>query len=202
MNEGIEMRLKDALTGRRSVRAFDKQPVPKDSLDRLIWATQGITDDSGNRCAPSAHALHPLRLMLIAGEIEGLATGLYSVDPKTATLQSIHDRDIRPALKAAAVDDQTWITDAAIVITICADMVTASQSFADQQPYGTRGPRYVFIEAGAAAQNTMLQAVAEGLGSVLVAGFRDEATADALGLEAPLAPILHICIGYPKEGHN
>ncbi len=202
MNEGIEMRLTDALTGRRSVRAFKKQPVPKDALERLIWATQGITDNSGNRSAPSAHALHPLRLMIIAGEVEGLAKGLYSVDPKAATLRSIHDRDIRPALKAAAVDDQTWITDAGLIITICADMVTTSQHFADQEPYGTRGPRYVFIEAGAAAQNTMLQAVADGLGSVLVAGFRDEATADALGLQKPLSTVLHICIGYPNEPHD
>ncbi len=194
------MQLKDVLTGRRSIRAFDIQPVSMDALERLVWAAQGVTDDAGNRCAPSAHAMHPLRLLIAAGEIEGLATGLYTVDPKTATLQSIHSRDIRPALKAAAVDDQTWITDAPLIITICADMVTASQNFADQQPYGTRGPRYVFIEAGAAAQNTMLQAVAEGLGSVLVAGFRDEATADALGLKSPLAPILHICIGFSKDG--
>lgn len=194
------MQLKDALTGRRSVRTFDKRPVPIDALERLIWATQGITDEAGNRTAPSAHALHPLRLMIAVGEVEGLATGLYAVDPETATRQPVHDRDIRQTLREAAVDDQTWMTDAAFIVTICADMVAASNKFADQQPYGTRGPRYVFIEAGAAAQNTMLQAVSEGLGSVLVAGFRDEATADALGLNAPLAPILHICLGFPKDG--
>lgn len=193
------MQLRDALAGRRSVRTFKKRPVPIDALERLIWATQGITDETGNRSAPSAHALHLLRMMIAVGEVEGLATGLYSVDPKAATFQPIHDRDIRQTLKEAAVDDQTWMTDAAFIITICADMVAASQNFADQQPYGTRGPRYVFIEAGAAAQNTMLQAVSEGLGSVLVAGFRDEATADALGLKAPLAPVLHICVGFPED---
>jgi len=43
-----------------------------------------------------------------------------------------------------------------------------------------------------------LKAVAEGLGYVLVAGFKDEATAEVLRLASPLAPILRICVGWPK----
>lgn len=54
-------------------------------------------------------------------------------------------------------------------------------------------------EAGAAAQTISLQAVAEGLGCVLVAGFKDEATAGVLNLEPPLAPVLHMCFGWPSE---
>jgi nitroreductase len=89
--------------------------------------------------------------------------------------------------------------DAACVIIICADMVTPSQAFVDQKPFGSRGARYVYLEAGAAAQNLQLQAVAEGLGSVWVGGFNDEATADVLGLRAPLAPIIQLCVGYPAS---
>jgi nitroreductase len=53
------------------------------------------------------------------------------------------------------------------------------------------------MEAGAAAQNVLLQATAEGLGCVLIAGIDDEATAKALGLEPPMVPLLHLCFGWP-----
>ena len=62
--------------------------------------------------------------------------------------------------------------------------------------------RYAWIEAGAAAQNIQLQATAEGLGSVLVAGFRDEATAAALALETPIMPLIHLCFGWPAMAQN
>ncbi|MFB9869171.1 nitroreductase family protein [Vreelandella sulfidaeris] len=65
------------------------------------------------------------------------------------------------------------------------------------KPYGARGARYVYLEAGAAAQNLQLQAVAQGLGSVWVGGFDDEATGHILGLKVPLTPIILLCVGHP-----
>ena len=106
-------------------------------------------------------------------------------------------RDLRRELQSAALEEQPWIGGAAGIITICADFVAASHAFAKQPPLGTRGLRYLYIEAGAAAQNVQLQAASEGLACVLVAGFRDEATAQILGLEAPIAPVLHLCFGWP-----
>ncbi|WP_319518777.1 nitroreductase family protein [uncultured Martelella sp.] len=81
------------------------------------------------------------------------------------------------------------------------DMLAAAQAFFEQQPYGARGERYVYLEAGAVAQNIQLQAVEEGLGSVLVGGFDDEATAGVLELPAPLAPLTLMCIGFPASEH-
>ena len=34
-------------------------------------------------------------------------------------------------------------------------------------------------------------------GSVLVAGFNDEATGTVLGLEEGVVPVLHLCVGVP-----
>ena len=78
-----------------------------------------------------------------------------------------------------------------------ADLAAAARAFAEQPPYGMRGVRYAYIEVGAAAQTVQLQAVAEGLGSVLVGGFRDEATAQALSLPAPVTPVALMCLGWP-----
>ena len=192
-----EFTLEDAISKRRSDRAFDDRPLILPQVQKLLWAAQGITDDSGKRTVPSAHALHPLRLFVTVGRVTGLPVGVYSAVRDTLDLVAHLDQDIRFDLKRAALDDQPWITRAAIIITLCADMVAVSQSFAEQPPYGARGRRYAYIEAGAAAQNVHLQACAEGLACVLVAGFRDEATIAALKLACPLEPVAHLCVGWP-----
>ncbi len=188
-----------AMSTRRTCRAFDGSSVSDEVVRRLLWAAQGITDDSGNRTAPSAHALHPLSLMLTAGTVEGRQSGLYSVGRDAETLERVRDGNLCPALEDAALEDQPWIGAAAGVITVCADFPAAAQTFAEQPPLGERGARYVYIEAGAAAQNVQLQAVAEGLACVLVAGFCDDATSEILGLDTTRTPVLHLCFGWPAE---
>ncbi len=185
------------LSQRRSIREYSDKPISLNSLNRLIWAAQGKREDAGLRTVPSAHGLHPLRLFVMAANVDGLNSGLYAVDTSNADLELIQPIDLRADLQNAAIDDQPWIGNAAAVLSVCADFVTPCRDFADQPPFGQRGSRYVYIEAGAAAQNVQLQAAAEGIASVLVAGFNDEMTAAVLGLETPVAPVLHLCLGSP-----
>lgn len=194
-----EISLTRTLCERRTCRAFQDRPVPADSVDRLLWAAQGKTGQDGRRTAPSAHALYPLRMIVAAGNLAGRDPGIYAIGPDGSDFAPVKSGDARPALQDAALEDQPWIGSAAGIITICADFAAAATAFAEQPPYGARGARYVYIEAGAAAQNVLLQATAEGLGCVLVAGFRDEATARILDLEAPVAPVLHLCFGWPAD---
>ena len=193
-----EMTLQKALSERRTVRNFDNRDLERDVLQRLLWAAQGITCESNKRTAPSAHAMHPLRLMVVAGAVDGLATGLHSVDRRSMELAQISRRDLRKDLEAAALEDQQWLGCAACIIAICADFVAPASAFAEQPPVGRRGARYVYLEAGAVMQNVLLQAAAEGLACVPVAGFKDEATANVLGVEPPLAPVVLVCIGWPQ----
>lgn len=193
-----EITLTHALRHRRTVRDFSDTAIPLEALERLIWAAQGVTGDDGKRAAPSAHAMHPLRLLVVANNVSTLDKGLYEVDPGDLSLKVVNALDVRPALREASIGAPQWITDAACIIIVCADMVAPTQAFIEQKPYGARGARYVYLEAGAAAQNLQLQAVAENLGSVWVCGFNDEATADVLGLQAPLSPIILFCVGHPQ----
>nr|WP_272213841.1 SagB/ThcOx family dehydrogenase [Marinicella sp. W31]MDC2879792.1 SagB/ThcOx family dehydrogenase [Marinicella sp. W31] len=192
----MEITLAQALSRRRTVRAFAEQAIPQRTLKQLIWAAQGTTGENGERTAPSAHALYPLRLFVLASRVSGLDSGLYAVEPAGLDLKITGRADLRPDLCKAAIGNPEWIADAACIIVICGDMATPAQAFAEQRPYGARGERYVYLEAGAVAQNIQLQAVAEELGSVLVGGFSDEATADVLGLAAPLVPLALMCVGY------
>jgi SagB-type dehydrogenase family enzyme len=188
--------LHDALAARRSLREFTGRAVPLETLQRLVWAAQGMTGDEGRRTAPSAHALYPLGLRLVAGEVEGLDAGLYEMTPEEAP-RLLKAGDHRPALQAAALEEQPWVGKAAAILAFYADMEAVTRHFAVQPPPGARGARYAYIEAGAAAQNALLQATVEGLGGVLIAGFEDGATAQALGLAPPFAPLLYLCLGWP-----
>lgn len=190
-----DVSLEDALARRRTRRDLADRPVALSAVERLLWAAQGRTDEAGNRTAPSAHGLHPLRLRLAAGAVEGLETGLYDVDRESLALRRLSDADVRPALATAAIGDQPWVANAACVLTLFADIDTVADHFADQPPAGERGIRYALIEAGAAAQNALLAAAAMDLGGVLVAGVDDEATRAALQLDAPFLPLLHLCVG-------
>ena len=69
--------------------------------------------------------------------------------------------------------------------------------FTEQPPQGRRGERYVFLEAGAMAQNITLQAQALGLGAVIVGGFDDSRVSALLQFKAPQQPVLMLCLGLP-----
>lgn len=185
------------MASRRTQREFSQETVPLEILQRLLWAAYGTTNEEGDHTVPSAHALRPLRLYACTGRVEGVEPGVYAIAHGSQEMSLHLHHDVRSALEVAALENQPWIGNAAAIITICADLAAVTRAFAEQPPFGTRGLRYVHIEAGAAAQNIYLQAAAEGIACVLVAGFRDEATAEVLRLEAPVAPVLHICFGWP-----
>jgi hypothetical protein len=90
--------IKKALTSRRSVRAFAAAGVSLDEAAQLLWAARGITHSEGLRTAPSAGALSPLEIYLLAGAMASLLAGIYRYEPETAFVGS--DRLGRPAARA------------------------------------------------------------------------------------------------------
>lgn len=180
--------LEEALSQRHSVRALQSGPLNLMEVAQLLWAAQGMTARSGKRTAPSAGALYPLRLYLVAGAVEGLAPGVYRYDPARHRLQRITSGDQRAVLAAAALG-QRWIRDNAAVLVIAAVYERTTGK------YGERGVRYVHMEAGHVAQNVLLQATALNLGMVPVGAFRDKAVADALHLSSPEQPLYLLPVG-------
>ncbi|HCJ79526.1 MAG TPA: nitroreductase, partial [Desulfotomaculum sp.] len=61
--------------------------------------------------------------------------------------------------------------------------------------YGERGIRYVYMEAGHAAQNVCLQAVSLGLGAVVVGAFRDIEVQKVVNMPAQEHPLYIIPVG-------
>lgn len=192
-NEAV---LKILLSVRRSVRSFREHPLSLTSLETLLHAGQGHTSPDGKRTAPSAHALHPLGLIVVVRRVQGLTPGVYTYDGDTGKLSRSGDVLDEGSLSSAALGDEKWLEDAPAVIAIVADREAAIRHFADQQPDGLRGARYVDFEAGAVTQNIYLSATAAGLGGVVVMGFDDLKMGKTLKLEAPTFPVALFCVGH------
>ncbi len=67
-----------------------------------------------------------------------------------------------------------------------------------ERKYGQRARRYTRIETGHAAQNVYLQAVALGLGTVIVGAFDDAEVRQVLDLPGDHAPLALMPVGHPR----
>lgn len=182
------MPLAQALAQRRSVRNFGAGGLTLAQAGQLLWAAQGTTSRDGLRTAPSAGALYPLEIHLVAGAVAALDGGIYHYEPRHHVLTPVRGGDARAALAAAALD-QPWVRNAAVVLA-CSGVYARTGV-----KYGRRGERYVHLEAGHAAQNVFLQATGLGLHTVVVGAFDDDAVRAALHLPADRAPLWLMPVG-------
>ena len=173
---------------RRSLREYSSEALSLSDVGQLLWAAQGITDPRGYRTAPSAGALYPLELYLVAGNVKGLDAGVYHYQIRKHRLIQHLSGDKRKMLGRAALM-QTWLAQAPAVIVFSADYKRTSIK------YGKRSKRYVHMEVGHAAQNLFLQAEDLGLGTVVVGAFFDEAVADLLQLPSKFKPLVLMPVG-------
>ncbi|MGQ9675418.1 MAG: SagB/ThcOx family dehydrogenase [Chloroflexota bacterium] len=185
-----EVPLEKALHDRRSVRDYTGASLTLGEVGQLLWAAQGITTDWGGRTAPSAGALYPLEVYLVAGDVESLAAGVYRYQPRGHQLIGVRDGDVRSESADAALG-QSCVRDGAI------DIVIAAVYERTARKYGDRATRYVHMEAGHAAQNVCLQATGLGLGAVTVGAFDDSRLAQGLGLAQNEVPLYIIPVGRP-----
>jgi len=178
------------LQARRTIRSFAPLPLSQVQASQLLWAAQGVTSPEGYRTAPSAGALYPLELHLVAGNIEGLPAGSYRYDPARHRLAAKVRGDLRQRLAKSALN-QRWIADASAVVVVSAIETRTTAK------YGRRGTRYVHMEVGHAAQNLLLQAVALGLAGAIVGAFDDESLQRLLQFPAEERPLVILPVGHP-----
>jgi SagB-type dehydrogenase family enzyme len=182
--------IEQVLRRRRSTREFSNQPIELSHVSQLVWAAQGITGPEIYRTAPSAGGLYALDLYVVAGLVSGLPPGLYRYDLRNHELALLLDGDIRRELSGAALD-QSSVSQAAAIFGVSAVYQRITSK------YGERGVRYAHMEAGHAAQNLLLQAVALDLGAVLVGAFDDGKVKRVLGMSKEEQPLYLIPVGKP-----
>ena len=183
--------VEEALSTRRSIREYRDEPLTLSDVSQLLWAAQGITDKRGFRTAPSAGALYPLELYLVAGNVTDIPAGIYKYSPYKHNLTRIVDGDKRDALSDAALEQEcVRRCSAAIVFSAVYERTTGK--------YGKRGIRYVHIEVGHAAENLHLQAVSLNLGTVAVGAFFDDEVKQIMNLPEDEEPLYIMPVGKIK----
>lgn len=179
-----------AIKQRRSARDFSGTALTLAEVAQLLWAAQGITSREGLRAAPSAGALYPLKIMLVAGNVGSLAPGVYAYVPAGHTLDPVAAGDHRAALAKAALG-QRWMEQAPAVVVFCAVERRTTRK------YGSRGVSYIYLEVGHAAENVFLQAQTLGLGAAAVGAFNEAEVAAALQLPPDQRPLYLMPVGRP-----
>ena len=180
--------IEQALRQRRSIRDFKDEALTLEELSQLLWAAQGITAQPKYRTAPSAGALYPLEVYVVAGEVEDLRAGIFRYLPHEHVLEMITTGDRRTELSRAALD-QDSVRSAPVVLAITGIFERTTIK------YGNRGIQYVHMEVGSAAQNVYLQVESLNLGTVFIGAFHDDEVMEVLELEEAEEPLCLLPVG-------
>jgi SagB-type dehydrogenase family enzyme len=180
------MSLEETLANRRSVRSFAGERLALEEIGQLLWAAQGITRDWGARTAPSAGALYPLETYVATPK------GIYHYLPAGHRMVALLQMDVRQELWQAGLRQDSIRQSPAVFVFAAVYERTSGK-------YGERAVRYVHLEAGHAAENLLLQAVALGLGAVVIGAFYDEKVQGVLNLPQDHKPLYLIPVGHPEE---
>ncbi len=160
----------EAIKTRCSVRKFSDRPVEHDKLMTVLNAA---------RMAPSWANLQCWRFVVVQ-------------DP--ATKRRISEFSYVDSFFAAkgykTNPSQLALAEAPVVIVACAQ---------PNQSGDMRGQQYYMTDIGLAAENLLLSAHDQGLGSVFVSIFEEKPLADLLGIPAYISIVGLFPLGYPQN---
>ena len=183
--------VEEAMQERRSIRSFDSDALMSlDEVSQILWAAQGITAGGRLRTVPSAGALYPFTIYLVAGRVDSLPSGIYRYSPGDNTLEILDEGEFLDDIVPASLN-QRWIGSAGILVALVADYSVITDV------YGDRGVMYTHMEAGHISQNIYLQCVSLGLGTCAVGAFDESAVAGILMLEDNGTPLYLMPVGMP-----
>lgn len=182
-----EYTVEETLWKRHSTRSFTSQTLNWDEIGQLCWAAQGINrKEDQKRTVPSAGATYPLVLYTI------LPDGIYEYLPQSHSLQKVKSATKQDLLAKAGLRGEMF-DEAACIFVFGAIMERTTNK------YGSEGRRYVYLEAGHAAQSLLLQAIALNLGGVPCGASLTEMQKQALGIPAKEEAVYILVIGHPKK---
>lgn len=183
-----------ALSHRRSIRNYSNDSLTLAEVSQMLWAAWGISDSTTYkgfylRTTPSAGALYPFEVYLVAGKVIGLEAGVYKYDAIKNSLTQIIKGDIRVDLFKASYS-QTFVKKAPISIFWSAVFERTTSK------YHERGrERYVCMDVGHSGENVYLQAEGLGLGTCAIGAFSDNAISKLLGLPKEEEPLYIMPVG-------
>ena len=194
--------LEKVLAARRTVREFDRRPVPLPDLAAVVRGTWGRTGwlDAGAfgrvplKTSPSAGSLHPIECYVLAWNVSGLPAGLYHYDVASDELRRLRSGNLRAAaIKAAS--GQAWVGRAGFLCVMTAVFERTLWKYQIESAY-----RVLWLDAGHLAQTFSLLATARGLGPFTTAAIQDTFLENLIGLDGVKEFPVYLCgAGVPAK---
>lgn len=157
-------------------------------LSQLLWAASGFTVGR-ERVHLNAHGVSSVETYVLARNVQDLFAGVYHYDPREHSLAHLNIGDPSEPLAAALLAPLELETQA---VVLCFTGLPQRHSAAD----GGRAFRYLYLDAGAAAQDAVIACTALGLASHFIADFYDDEVAALLQLDARSEyPLCLVAIG-------
>lgn len=175
----LALPLSEALSRRRSQRAFTAGPVTDQELSNLLWAAAGITSKDGKRTAPSCLNLRAVTVFVLRED------GAWRFDAENSSLEQATPEDLR----AESTLGQHQFVDTAPVTLVFVAENTPRTAMAR--------PSFIYLDAGAMVQNAYLAAVAMGLGGVARGSVNGAELGKRMGLPSTQEPIFCFTAGRP-----
>jgi nitroreductase len=187
--------LEDALDSVFSSHEWSENPVTRQELSQILWASYGYsyyedtaaTPPTRHRTVPSAHGYYPMKVYAAN------SSGVYEYLPEQHTLTTIVTEDRRPSIAQASGN----------ALASSAPLIIAVAYVEDSRPW--IGGEETYVEVGLIAQNVYLESAAWGLiADWGKADIDEEAMREALGLigETHLHPASIITVGHPSGNFN
>jgi SagB-type dehydrogenase family enzyme len=176
-----EMPLAEAIRRRKSRRRYTGQPLTRDELSFLLWATQGtrqVTPESARslRTVPSAGARHPLETYLLIQRVERLEAGLYRYLPLEHKLYLLHVDAALPEQVHEACLGQ-YVRDSAVVF------IWTVLPYRTEWRYIDLSPKLIALDAGHLCQNLYLASESIGAGACALGAYDQKKMYALLGVD-------------------
>ena len=170
----------EIIESRRTIREYSPASLKKWELSLMLHYTQGFSKEgspSHLRNVPSAGGLHPFETYILVNRVDGISKGIYRYLPLDHALvqEKCHGGD-NESIAASCRRPELITGSAATFIWIAVpDRILWK--------FGSRGWRYLFIEAGHICQNLYLVATSLGCGACAIGSYRDDEINCALAID-------------------
>ena len=174
----------------QALLAQQRASVPSDqrlefpALGQLAWAAQGVRVPRGASATLTPSQLPAMRLYFV------LPDGVYSYNPADHSLQQISMDDERQTLVTALVNRPGAPIGGAQIV-----LAASLRDFSVQ--YGVQARTTMLLQAGQAAQNIQLQAMALSLTFISIDNVNLNSVRRVVRLPKGLDPLCVLLVGYP-----
>lgn len=186
-SDEVELTVEQAISRRKSVRDYTNGTIPYAVVSNILVESTSIMFLIGNNSQ--------LDVRLVAGEVNGLDSGLYYFDLGNKSLNLTSLGDLQSELQTAGLN-QSWIGAAQLDIVISADI-----DWINSHTDSVYSHRVLMFNVGMVAQNVYLKCASYGLGTVSIGAFYEYDVANTVNSPDGFVPFYIMPVGLTMESN-